>query len=98
VADELRTGPRGGHPRAEGRSQSCSAPAQAGLREARPDGGLGYGGEEPAGKSVRLRLTWTRATDDGRQLAQAFDVPNGVGLVISDRSGQVQAFSHQGGT
>jgi hypothetical protein len=32
----------------------------------------------------------------GRELASAFEVPNGIGLVISDHSGRYQAFSHQG--
>jgi hypothetical protein len=33
---------------------------------------------------------------DGRTLADDFGIGRGPGLVISDRTGQVQAFSHQG--
>lgn len=36
------------------------------------------------------------ATAAGRQLASAFEIPDGVGLVISDRTGQLQAFHHAG--
>jgi hypothetical protein len=32
----------------------------------------------------------------GKRLAAAFEIPNGVGLVVSDHSGKYQAFSHQG--
>lgn len=32
----------------------------------------------------------------GKRLAAALDIPNGPGLVISDRSGDLQAFSHAG--
>jgi hypothetical protein len=33
---------------------------------------------------------------EGRDLARAFDVGSGVGLVISDRAGKLQAFHHDG--
>ena len=36
------------------------------------------------------------ATPAGKQLAQSFEI-NGAGLVISDRTGNFQAFWHQGG-
>jgi hypothetical protein len=36
------------------------------------------------------------ATPDGKRLARAFDIPSGLGIVISDRTGQLQAFSHEG--
>jgi hypothetical protein len=32
----------------------------------------------------------------GRQLAKALDISEGVGIVISDRTGRLQAFSHDG--
>ena len=32
----------------------------------------------------------------GRRLATAFDMPDGPGLVLSDRSGDLQAFRHEG--
>ena len=34
--------------------------------------------------------------DEGRQLATAFDIHNGAGLVLSDASGKLQAFHHDG--
>ena len=34
--------------------------------------------------------------DEGRQLASAFDMGSGLGLVISSHTGQTQAFRHQG--
>ena len=36
------------------------------------------------------------ALAEGRRLARAFDIPSGLGIVISDRRAQVQAFSHEG--
>jgi hypothetical protein len=36
------------------------------------------------------------ATPEGRRLARAFEIPSGLGIVISDRTGQLQAFSHEG--
>jgi hypothetical protein len=35
-------------------------------------------------------------TPEGKKLARAFEMPNGRGIVISDRSGDVQAFRHEG--
>src|SRR5947209_3065687 len=35
-------------------------------------------------------------TERGRQLARDFEVSGGVGLIISDRTGEVQAFRHEG--
>jgi hypothetical protein len=36
------------------------------------------------------------ATAQGKQLASAFEMPGGIGIVISDRKGKVQAFRHEG--
>ncbi len=36
------------------------------------------------------------STEAGRRLASAFDMPGGKGIVISDRSGSLQAFRHDG--
>jgi hypothetical protein len=36
-------------------------------------------------------------TAEGQRLAKAFEMPNGLGIVISDRSGDLQAFRHEGG-
>jgi hypothetical protein len=37
-----------------------------------------------------------KSTEKGKQLADVFEVTNGSGLVISDRTGAVQAFHHDG--
>src|SRR5262245_11808191 len=34
--------------------------------------------------------------EEGKRLAEAFEVPQGLGIVISDRTGEKQAFHHQG--
>jgi hypothetical protein len=36
------------------------------------------------------------STAKGKSLARAFDIPEGLGIVISDRSAQLQAFRHEG--
>lgn len=36
------------------------------------------------------------ATEKGKSLATAFDIPDGLGIVISDRTGKLQAFYHAG--
>src|SRR6516162_7087789 len=36
-------------------------------------------------------------TTEGQRLAKAFEMPNGLGIVISDRGGDLQAFRHEGG-
>ena len=35
-------------------------------------------------------------TDDGKKWAKAFEMPGGLGLVLSDRSGDRQAYRHEG--
>ncbi len=35
-------------------------------------------------------------TAEGHRLAKAFEMPNGHGIVISDRNGDLQAFRHEG--
>jgi hypothetical protein len=47
-----------------------------------------------AGEYVCVYLDTAKA--GGRDLASAFEIPNGTGLVISDRTGGLQAFSHEG--
>lgn len=34
--------------------------------------------------------------EEGKKLAQSFEMPNGPGIVISDRTGKLQAFRHEG--
>lgn len=36
------------------------------------------------------------STDKGKELAKSFNLTNGKGLVISDRTGELQAFRHDG--
>jgi hypothetical protein len=36
-------------------------------------------------------------SEEGKWLAASFEVPNRLGLIISDRSGRYQAFRHEGG-
>jgi hypothetical protein len=36
------------------------------------------------------------ATEYGKKWAQKFDMPSGLGLVLSDRAGEIQAFRHEG--
>src|SRR5262249_28557257 len=36
------------------------------------------------------------STEQGRGLAERFEMPTGQGLVISDRTGRLQAFRHEG--
>jgi hypothetical protein len=47
-----------------------------------------------AGKYVGVYVNTD--TDQGRKLAAAFELPRGLGLVLSDRRGQNQAFWHDG--
>lgn len=35
-------------------------------------------------------------TEEGKALADAFQVPDGVGIILSDRTGKLQAFRHEG--
>ena len=59
--------------------------------------------EGEQGKEVRRLLadryvcvSIDTSTEAGRRLAEAFEMPAGKGLVISDRSGDLQAFRHEG--
>src|SRR5262249_45327217 len=36
------------------------------------------------------------ATAKGKRLAEAFEIPDGLGIVISDRTAEYQAFRHEG--
>jgi hypothetical protein len=36
------------------------------------------------------------STPEGKNLARAFEMPTGLGIILSDRSGDVQAFRHEG--
>jgi hypothetical protein len=48
-----------------------------------------------ADRYVCVYVNTEKAT--GRQLAEAFAISDQVGLIISDQSGKVQAFRHEGG-
>jgi hypothetical protein len=43
-----------------------------------------------------VRVYVDSASEEGRRLARALDVPEGAGLVISNRSGDLMAFHHAG--
>lgn len=36
------------------------------------------------------------STEQGKKLAEAFEVPEGLGIILSDRTGKLQAFRHEG--
>jgi hypothetical protein len=36
------------------------------------------------------------STEEGKRLARQFDLPSGLGIVISDHGGQLMAFHHEG--
>src|SRR5205823_3854512 len=36
------------------------------------------------------------STESGKRLAEAFEMPGGQGIILSDRTGTVQAFRHEG--
>jgi hypothetical protein len=71
--------------------------------------GLGESGWEKVGKDNALSNEVKRVlankytcvyvdskTDEGKRLAKDFEMPGGLGLVISDKTGDLQVFHHQG--
>jgi len=89
-----------------------TAASQQGVKEKKPLAvfiGSGLSGWEKVGRAGKLGKTAQEtlaaqyvclyvdaSTEDGKRLARAFDIPNGLGVIISDRSGETQAFHHQG--
>src|SRR5438309_2297874 len=68
---------------------------EAGWNEVSKDGSLGAEANDVlASHYVCVYLDTNKK--EARQLAKQFDVTEGVGLVLSDRSGKLQAFRHEG--
>jgi hypothetical protein len=71
------------------------APGKGAYEKIGRDGGLG--GEAQGlltDKYVCVHIDTT--TGKGREWAEAFEMPQGLGIVISDRTGDKQAFRHEG--
>jgi hypothetical protein len=71
------------------------APGQGSYQAIGRDGGLGSEAEELLARQY-VCVHIDTATSQGKALAQAFDVPEGLGIVISDRTGEKQTFRHEG--
>ena len=71
------------------------APGKEGWRKLSREGAFGKEiGQVLAASYVCLAVDTN--TEQGRQLASAFDVRNRIGIVISDRTGGLMAFHHEG--
>jgi hypothetical protein len=71
------------------------APGEDGWRKLARDGKVGDQAlAELASGYVCLRLDTD--TEYGKKWAKAFEMPGGLGLVLSDRSGNTQTFRHEG--
>ena len=58
-------------------------------------GSLGVDAEQVLAASYVCAYVDT-STSEGQKLARAFQMPNGVGVVLSDRKGETQAYWHNG--
>jgi hypothetical protein len=71
------------------------APGEGAYQKLGRDGGLGAEAEgQLAEKYVCVHIDTNSAR--GKELAKAFAIPEGLGIVISDRTGEKQAFRHEG--
>ncbi|HEX5269352.1 MAG TPA: hypothetical protein VFW33_02640, partial [Gemmataceae bacterium] len=71
------------------------APGQGAYQKLGRDGGLGAEAEGVlADQYVCVHID--TATARGQELARAFAIPEGLGIVISDRTGEKQTFRHEG--
>jgi hypothetical protein len=71
------------------------APGQGAYEKLGREGGLGADAQQLlAAKYVCLHIDTSTST--GKELAQAFRMPDGFGIVISDSKAESQAFRHQG--
>lgn len=71
------------------------APGEGGYQKLGHEGALGAEAEGLlAEKYVCVHIDTNSAK--GKELAQAFAIPDGLGIVISDRTGEKQAFRHEG--
>lgn len=67
----------------------------SGWQDVSKDGSLGTEASELlASQYVCVYLDTSK--EEARQLAKAFAIADGVGMVLSDRSGKLQAFRHEG--
>jgi hypothetical protein len=71
------------------------APGQGAYQTIGRDGGLGAEAEALLARQY-VCVHIDTATSQGKALAQAFDIPDGLGIVISDRTGEKQTFRHEG--
>jgi hypothetical protein len=71
------------------------APGKTGYEKVARDSGLNSEIQQTlASQYVCLHIN--TAEVNGKRLAADFEMPSGVGIVISDRSGSAQAFRHEG--
>jgi hypothetical protein len=71
------------------------APGEGGYQKLGHEGSLGAEAEGLlAANYVCVHIDTNSAK--GKELAQAFAIPEGLGIVISDRTGEKQAFRHEG--
>jgi hypothetical protein len=68
---------------------------RTGCQDLTNDGGLGSEAREILANSY-ICVHVNTATPDGKRLAREFAMPSGQGIVISDRTGDYQAFWHEG--
>jgi hypothetical protein len=71
------------------------APGEGAYKKIGRDGGLGAEAEALLAQTY-LCVHIDTATERGKKLAQAFEMPDGLGIVISDRTADKQAFRHEG--
>jgi hypothetical protein len=71
------------------------APGEGAYQKIGREGGIGAEAEGIlADRYVCVHIDTTTAK--GKELARAFAIPEGLGIVISDRTGEKQAFRHEG--
>jgi hypothetical protein len=71
------------------------APGKASWDKIGRDGGLGSEAKRLLSDNY-ICVHVDTATKEGRRLAEAFEIPDGLGIVISDRTADLQAFRHEG--
>ena len=71
------------------------APGEGAHKKIGRDGGLGAEAEAILAQTY-ICVHIDTATERGKKLAQAFEMPEGLGIVISDRTADKQAFRHEG--
>ncbi len=71
------------------------APGKDGWDKIGRDGGLSMEAQSVLARQYTCVHVDT-STSAGKALAEAFEIPTGLGIVISDRTGDIQAFRHEG--